>query len=211
VSFDLSGNRVGLPLIKQVEVSAGNALQVFDHHCGSIVPYVPPVALTYSHETFEFTALAGTSTLEFRSLTQLTMTPGYGAVIDNVVVEPATWTDLGFALPGVAGPPQLVGTGELLSGSAGSLALSNAAPSAPALLFIALNAAPTPFKGGLLVPVPALTTLAVSTSPAGTVPLAWAAWPSGLSGLSLCFQYAVKDLAAVQDVALSNALRADVP
>lgn len=211
VTFDLSGNDTGAPLIKQLQVSAGNDVQAYSHDCGAIVPYVPPLALTYQHETFLFTAVASSSTLEFKSLPQPPIAPGYGAVIDNVVVEPATWTDLGFALPGVAGAPLLVGTGDLLPGSAGTLTLSDSAPSAPALMFIGLSAAPTPFKGGMLVPVPALLKVSVTTSPIGTVPLAWAAWPSGLSGLSLYFQYAVKDLAAVHGVSLSHAVRGDVP
>jgi len=39
----------------------------------------------------------------------------------------------------------------------------------------------------------------------------WTSWPSGLSGLSLFLQSALPDVAAVKGVALSNALRADVP
>lgn len=121
------------------------------------------------------------------------------------------WTDLGFALAGVAGPPQLVGTGPLVEGTPGSLDLSSAAPSALALLFVSTSSTPTPFKGGTLVTVPIDLLLGVSTDGSGAVSLAWAAWPDGLSGLSLYFQYAIQDAAAVKGVALSNALRADVP
>jgi choice-of-anchor C domain-containing protein len=212
VSFDMSANIWGAPLVKQMEVSAAGASQVFSYDIGAIAPFVPPAALDWHHETFLFTATASTTTLTFRSLSLLqTSTPDHGPALDNVRVEPTVWKNLGFALPGVAGPPQLLGSGELGAGSIGSLVLTHAAPSAPALMFIALGGAPTPFKGGLLVPVPALAKLAVTTSGLGTVPLIWPAWPSGLSGLSLYFQYAVKDLAAVHDVSLSNALRADVP
>jgi hypothetical protein len=35
--------------------------------------------------------------------------------------------------------------------------------------------------------------------------------PAGLGGLELCFQCAIADGAAVQDVALSNAVQAAVP
>jgi hypothetical protein len=45
----------------------------------------------------------------------------------------------------------------------------------------------------------------------GDILLPWTAWPSGLSGVSLYFQYAIQDVAAVKGVALSNALGADVP
>jgi choice-of-anchor C domain-containing protein len=214
VTFDLSANPAGLPLVKQAEVSAGNAVQVHSFNIGSVVPPVLPLAITYQHETFLFTAVSATTTLKFKSLTPTSGSPpGYGPIIDNVVVEsvPATWTDLGFALPGIAGAPRLDGTGSLIAGTPGALTLSSAKPSAPALLFIALGAAPSPFVCGTLVPVPALSTLAFSTSPAGGIPLAWPSWPSGLSGLALHFQYAVKDAAAPCGVALSNALRGRIP
>jgi choice-of-anchor C domain-containing protein len=212
VDFDLSGNSNAQPQIKQVEVSAGNAVQVFTHDCGPVFQHTIPFAIVYEHQSFLFTATSSTTTLEFRSLTPTSGFPtGWGAVIDNVVVDVATWTDLGFALPGVAGAPQLVGTGTLAAGSVGSLALSHAAPSAPALLFIALGSSPVPFKGGTLVPVPTLATLPLATSPAGGLTLPWLSWPAGLSGLDLYFQYGIKDVAAVHDVALSNAVRGDVP
>ncbi len=213
VTFDLSGNTSGAPTVKQLEVSAGNAVQVYSCDIGTIVAYVPPLVIVYKPQTFLFTATSTMSTLTFKSLTQLgPALPGYGAVIDNVCVEPASpWTDLGFALAGVAGLPQLVGTGPLTAGSSGSIVLSHAAPSAPSLLFIALAAHPTPFKCGTLLPVPWVSTFALGTSPAGGIPLGWAAWPAGLSGLSLHFQYAVKDNAGICGVSLSNAVRGNVP
>jgi hypothetical protein len=121
------------------------------------------------------------------------------------------WTDLGSGLAGVAGPPQLVGTGPLTAGSAGALTLSDAAPSAVCALFVSLSSAPAPFKCGTLVPVPVALQLTLATNGAGALPLAWGSWPNGLSGASLYFQYAIADGAAVCGTALSNALRADVP
>ena len=53
--------------------------------------------------------------------------------------------------------------------------------------------------------------ISLFTNPGGSLPLAWPTWPGGLSGLSLYFQYAIQDAGAVCGVALSNALRADVP
>jgi len=214
VSFDLSANSNGLPLVKQAEVSAAGTVQVFAFNIGAVIPFVPPLALVYEHKSFTFTATEASTTLKFKSLTQLSGSPsGWGAVIDNVVVEAVspTWTNLGFSLPGVSGAPLLVGTGPLVAGSPGSLVLSSAKPSAPALLFIALAATPTPFKCGTLVPVPVLTTLAVPTNPVGGISLAWAAWPAGLSGLAIHFQWGVQDAAAVCGASLSNAVRASVP
>ncbi len=123
------------------------------------------------------------------------------------------FTDLGHALAGAHGPPVLAGSGALLTGSAGALTLTNAAgPGAVAILFTSLSSTPTPFKGGTLLPVPIALQLTLSTggSP-GSIPLGWSSWPAGLSGASLYFQYAIADALAVQGVALSNALRADLP
>jgi hypothetical protein len=124
---------------------------------------------------------------------------------------PATWTDLASGLPGVSGVPSLDGTGALLPGTTASLELAAASPSAPALLFASLASTPVPFKGGWLVPVPTLVTVALVTLPDGTLPLPFT-WPTGLpSGTSLWFQYAVSDAAAAAKVALSNALMATTP
>jgi len=126
--------------------------------------------------------------------------------------EAAVWTDLGSALAGGAGVPHASGTGTLVAGTPMSLSLSNAAPSALSLLFVALASTPAPFKGGTLVPVPpALAPLSFLTNGAGQSSLSVAAWPAGASGLSLWFQYAIQDGGAGQGVALSNALRGDVP
>jgi spore coat protein A len=128
----------------------------------------------------------------------------------EVIGVPA-WTDLGLGLPGVDGVPVLAGTGALTPGSAGSLSLTSAKPSTPALLFLSLASAPVPFKGGTLVANPLLLTVSLSTNASGALLLPFT-WPSGLpSGTSIWFQYAVKDAAAVQGVALSNGLKATTP
>jgi hypothetical protein len=136
---------------------------------------------------------------------------GGGKLAWHEGLSPAIWSNLGFALAGSAGLPSLAGAGTLAVGSAGSLALTAAAPSTPAALFLSLASTPAPFKCGTLVPVPALSTLFLATSPTGSVVLPWAAWPAGLSGLSLHLQYAIQDAGAACGVALSNALRADLP
>jgi hypothetical protein len=124
---------------------------------------------------------------------------------------PSPWTNLGSGLAGISGIPQLNGSGELLAGTPGKIRLVDAAPSAPAALFISAANTPTPFKGGTLLTVPVLLTLPLPTDPMGDILLPWTAWPPGLSGVSLYFQFGIKDLAAVKGVALSNALGADVP
>jgi len=124
---------------------------------------------------------------------------------------PPVWTNLGFALAGAGGTPSLVGSGTLATASGGSLTLSNAAPSAISMLFTSLSGNPTPFKGGLLVPLPAILTLALATSAGGSIALPWPSWPAGLSGLGIHFQFGIQDAGGPQGVALSNALRGNVP
>jgi hypothetical protein len=124
---------------------------------------------------------------------------------------PSPWTNLGSGLAGISGIPQLNGSGELLAGTPGKIRLVDAAPSAPAALFISAANTPTPFKGGILLTVPVLLTLPLTTDSMGDILLPWTAWPSGLSGVSLYFQFGIQDVAAVKGVALSNALGADVP
>ena len=125
--------------------------------------------------------------------------------------SPGPWINLGSGLGGFTGIPSLTGSGPLEPGSPGMASLVGAAPSSAALLCLSLESTPAAFKGGTLVPVPLLLSLVLPTSPGGSVVLPWSAWPSGLSGLSLYWQFAIQDPAAVLGVALSNALRANVP
>jgi hypothetical protein len=111
----------------------------------------------------------------------------------------------------VGGIPQLAGTGTLVGGDPASIDLTTAKPSSPAALFVALSSVPVPFKGGTLVAVPLLLTLPLTTSPAGTITLPFT-WPTGLpSGVDIYYQCGIQDSAAVQGVALSNALKATTP
>ncbi|HEX5011618.1 MAG TPA: hypothetical protein VFY71_14590 [Planctomycetota bacterium] len=126
-------------------------------------------------------------------------------------VSPPVWTDLGSPLPGASGAPKLSGEGLLVPGLPMSLSLAGAAPSALALLFVALSSTPAPFKGGTLVPLPPVATLPMSTSAAGKLQIGVAEWPAGASGFGVHLQFAIQDAGAVHGVALSNALRADVP
>lgn len=131
--------------------------------------------------------------------------------LDFTLVSPSPWTNLGGGLAGVSGIPQLVGTGTLAAGSAGTLTLTSARPTAPAVLFLSLTSAPTPLYGGVLVSFPPVVAVPLVTDAIGTLPLPFT-WPAGVqSATSLYFQYAVQDAAAVKGVSLSNALRAVTP
>ena len=87
VTFDLSGNPAGFPLLKQLEVSAGNAIAIFEYDIGTVVPPSLPLAISYIQQTFSFVATESSSILTFRSVTQKTGAPGFGAIIDNVLVQ----------------------------------------------------------------------------------------------------------------------------
>jgi DNA-binding beta-propeller fold protein YncE len=120
------------------------------------------------------------------------------------------WTNLGHALPGVKGPPLLVGTGTLLGGAPMSLALTNAKSTAPALLVLGLSALEAPFKSGVLVPhLDALASL--TTNGSGAITLS-ATWPPGLpGGVKLWMQYWISDAAGPAGFAASNGLLATSP
>ena len=139
-----------------------------------------------------------------------TPVPTTEAGLDGVVLTPV-FSEVGAGLAGVSGVPHLAGTGTLAAGSAGSLSLTLARPSSPAVLFMALASTPTPFKGGSLIPVPPLLTLSMSTNGSGGIVLPFV-WPSGMPPeTSIYFQFAIQDAAAVKGVALSNGLKGVTP
>ncbi len=122
------------------------------------------------------------------------------------------WTDLGSGLAGSLGVPLLAGAGPLAAGTAGSLALSQASPSAAALLCVSFGSTPAAFKGGVLVAVPTVLLLPLATGSEGVLVMAWTDWPADVpAGTVFHVQYAIADDGAVQGVALSNALAATTP
>jgi hypothetical protein len=126
-------------------------------------------------------------------------------------LDTAPWGDAGCALGGVAGDPLLMGSGPLEAGSANVVDLVDAAPQALAGLFVGSHGTPQPFLGGVLKPTPLSEPALVITSPAGTVTTPFV-MPAGFpKGTELWAQWAILDPAAVQGVALSNALRAVTP
>ena len=125
--------------------------------------------------------------------------------------DPNAWTDLGFALAGTFGDPLLVGTGTLALDSVNTLNLSNAAPTATAGLFLSFSSTPTPFAGGILVPVPPLDPIIVTTSSLGTIPLTSVIASCLPPGITLYAQWGIADAAAVAGIALSNAVVGETP
>ena len=126
------------------------------------------------------------------------------------VPNPNAWTDQGSALAGVSGDPLLEASGSLIPTTRQFLTLSNAAPSAASYILASGSSSPTPFKGGTLLPGPTLVNVLVMTSPAGGWQINYRA-PAAASGTEAWIQVAIVDAAAVQGVALSNAVMGIVP
>ena len=123
------------------------------------------------------------------------------------------WLDLGSAKPGSAGEPLLIGTGTLVSDDLPgndpcALLLSSAAPSTTATLVVGFAALDAPFKGGTLVPAPALL-LPVATDASGAMTLNFEI-PAGVVGGEVLFQIWIADPGAGQGLSASNGLRGTV-
>jgi len=114
--------------------------------------------------------------------------------------------DLGFGGPGSS--VLSVCGGDLSTGTTADLSLTGAPPSVPALLFVSFNSNPTPFKGGLLVPLPELLLVPFMTTAGGQVTINNI--PGGNGPASLYLQFALTDAGAPQGVGLSNVVRVDL-
>jgi hypothetical protein len=122
------------------------------------------------------------------------------------------WTDLGGGLAGISGIPALTGSGTLVAGTPGSLALTGAAPLASSILFLSFANNPTPFKGGTLHTVPIAVQLGLATDGAGGWSLAWASYPAGVpAGFELFYQAATADDAAIKGASISTLLKSTAP
>jgi hypothetical protein len=124
--------------------------------------------------------------------------------VDLEAYDPAD--DLGFALAGTGLlAPELCAYGVLSSGNSFVLRLHDALPSALSALYVGLAPNPTPFKGGMLVPVPVLLELVLLTNANGL----WVLVPpagTGSVAVDVVLQAAVLDPGAPNGISLSNAL-----
>ncbi|RKY21438.1 MAG: hypothetical protein DRQ55_04235, partial [Planctomycetota bacterium] len=136
---------------------------------------------------------------------------GYGhSMALRAIVPP--WTHAGFALAGLHGNPLLVGSGTLAPGSSNAIELSGAAPGALSLLFVALSSTPVTFKGGMLIAFPPVADGGLFvTGGAGGLGLPFVMPPGLPASTELWVQWAIQDAAAVQGVALSNAIKGTTP
>ncbi len=115
---------------------------------------------------------------------------------------------LSGALAGTNGEPVLAGSGDLIGGQDVTLSLSSALANSAATLVVGLDRADLPFKGGVIVPDPALFVPGLPTDGAGTLDLV-GLWPVGLPPeFQLYLQFWVVDPGAPKGLSASNALLA---
>jgi hypothetical protein len=114
--------------------------------------------------------------------------------------------DLGHALAGALGPPQLAGAGTAIAGDPLTLTLTGAAAQAGATLVVGASTLFAPFKGGVMVPEVDLVIGPLVTGPDGSLQLA-AGWPVGIpSGTDFYAQAWVPDAGGPAGLAASNGL-----
>jgi hypothetical protein len=124
---------------------------------------------------------------------------------------PTEWTDLGSALSGLHGTPQILGKGPLVASGTISFGFAHMLENAPIILIMGLSEISLPFKGGTLVPAPDVLVVGLSTSGFGTLELA-GTMPDFLpSGLTLVLQGWVVDPAGPQGFSATDGIKATVP
>jgi len=98
--------------------------------------------------------------------------------------------------------------GDLSSGTTADLLITGGVPGGTAWMLAGLTLQPTPFKGGLLVPVPWSLMLALPLDGAGQ--LLVSRIPGGHGPVSVYVQALMLDALQPNGWALSNALRVDL-
>lgn len=141
---------------------------------------------------------------------------GVSPTLDFVQSNPGTdaVATLGCGTAGVNGVPVFEVVGTLAPSSLTSFRLRRAAPSAFAVLFLALQSTPAPFKQGTLYPVPVDVFLNRSTDAGGleVFELPWPGLATFPSGLEIWLQYGVSDASVPgAGASLSNAVELRVP
>lgn len=136
--------------------------------------------------------------------------PGYVYAIDTTTGS-SPWTDLGHSLAGSNGNPTLVGAGSMVGGDAITVTLSSARESAPTTLVVGFSELNVSFKGGVMVPQPALLIGGLVTDPTGTLVLGGTLPGSAPSGFTLVMQPWISDSAGPSGLAAGNGLMGTTP
>jgi FG-GAP-like repeat len=118
--------------------------------------------------------------------------------------------DLGFALGGSNGAPILLANGSLVAGQPYSFRIANGTPGGVAALFLGLSELGAPFKGGILFPLPTLSSGPLPLDATGGLQIS-GAWPNGSSGITFYMQAWMPQTGTPQGFASTSGLRAQVP
>lgn len=130
---------------------------------------------------------------------------------DNVRLYTDPFTDVGGGLEGINGVPNLFGTGTLAPSSPMTLHLQLAKPLSTTTLIIGLSALNAPFKGGVLVPNPAVVIYNLPVSNLGALNLS-GTWPANIpSNTSFWFQHWIVDAVGAAGFSASNGLKGTTP
>jgi hypothetical protein len=118
------------------------------------------------------------------------------------------WQDLGSALAGNLGEPELRGVGTLVPGAPTTLTVGPVQPFAPIGLLYSTGITPVGFKGGVLVPIPIMGEVFVAADAQGGFELDLLWWPDAPVGFGLTLQGITPDPGAPFGIAITNGLRA---
>jgi hypothetical protein len=125
---------------------------------------------------------------------------------------PGEYRLVGPGVAGIAGNPQLTGSGDLTAGGGGfTLHGQLIAPGAQGALFVALSEGAVPFKGGTFYPVPLLLQVDLSADAGGMLSLPAAMPASVPSGTTIVTQAWFLDASATAGASGTNGLTLVVP
>lgn len=126
-------------------------------------------------------------------------------------IEPfLTFADLGGALAGTNGEPNLLAVGALQAGEVVDLIVNHGRPFAASWLVLGLGQLGLPFKGGTLVPTPDVLIGPIPLDDTGLLVLP-AVWPPLPPLVSIYAQTWVQDALAVHGFAATNGLKITTP
>jgi hypothetical protein len=124
----------------------------------------------------------------------------------RVVPDLSNWIELGGALAGTLGAPQLAGDGALEAGQLVSLSVDGGLPWSTAHLVLGLSVLGAPFKGGTLVPDVDLLIAGLPLDGSGATTLSFV-WPTGVpAGVLTVWQSWHPDAGGVFGYAASQAV-----
>jgi hypothetical protein len=172
---------------------------------GVVVSHVPqPRALTVADVDLDgrLDVVAGSFLLQQTDTVRTLLNHSYGAG--------SPFLDLGYALSGSNGAPIQLAEGTLVAGEPFSFRLANGPAGGVAYHVVGVAQLAAAFKGGVMVPAPALVNGPLPLDAGGGITLA-GPWPGGAEGLALWLQFWMPNAGGPKGFAASSGVRAQVP